>query len=119
MVKKYNNTIHRTIGTTPSLASKDPSLVKVIAPQFDKRLQNKKPKSQSSNSRSFKLNDRVRIYKYKNKFEKGYKGYWTKEIFKISKVLEHKNPIKYEIVDLNNEPILGRFYESELQHTSF
>ena len=37
----------------------------------------------------------------------------------MSKVLEHKNPIKYEIVDLNNEPILGRFYESELQHTSF
>ena len=96
---------------TPNLASKDPSLVKVIAPQFDKRLQNKKPK--------FKINDRVRIYKYKNKFEKGYKGYWTKEIFKISKVLEHKNPIKHEIVDLNNEPILGRFYESELQRSWF
>ena len=42
-----------------------------------------------------------------------------KEIFKISKVLEHKNPIKYVTVDLNNEPILGRHYELELQHTSF
>ena len=28
-VNKYNNTIHRTIRTTPSLASKDPSLVKI------------------------------------------------------------------------------------------
>ena len=44
IVKKYNNTIRRTIGTTPNLASKDPSFVKVIAPQFDKRLQEKKLK---------------------------------------------------------------------------
>ena len=29
-------------------------------------------------------------------------------------MLEYKNPIKYEIVDLNNEPILGRFYESRV-----
>ena len=75
-VKKYNNTIHRTIGTTPNLASKDPSLVKVIPPQF--QIRSKKPK--------YKEGNRVRLYKYKNKFEKGYKGYWTKEIFKISKI---------------------------------
>ena len=111
IVKKYNNTIHRTIGTTPNLASKDPSLVKVIPPQFNKRIRSKKPK--------FKEGDRVRIYKYKNKFEKGYKGYWTKEIFKISKVLKHKNPIKYEIIDLDNEPVFGRFYETELQRSWF
>ena len=111
IVKKYNNTIHRTIGTTPNLASKDPSLVKVIPPQFNKRIRSKKPK--------YKEGDRVRIYKYKNKFEKGYKGYWTKEIFKISKVLTHKNPIKYEIIDLDNEPVFGRFYETELQRSWF
>ena len=29
-------------------------------------------------------------------------------------VFEHK-----KIVDSNNDPILGRFYESELQHSSF
>ena len=110
-VKKYNNALHRSINTTPNLASKNPSLVKVIPPQFNNYLKNKKPK--------FAVNDRVRIYKYNNKFEKGYIGYWTKEIFKISKVLSHKNPVKYELIDLNNEPVLGRFYESELQHTKF
>ena len=111
ITKNYNNTIHSSIGISPAEASKDPSLVKVIPPQFDKRLHSKKPK--------FKEGDRVRIYKYKNKFEKGYKGYWTKEIFKISKVLTHKNPIKYEIIDLDNEPVLGRFYETELQRSWF
>ena len=29
IVKNYNNTIHKTINTTPSLASTDPSLVTV------------------------------------------------------------------------------------------
>ena len=78
-----------------------------------------KPGEARSKKPKYKEGDRVRIYKYKNKFEKGYKGYWTKEIFKISKVLTHKNPIKYEIIDLDNEPVLGRFYETELQRSWF
>ena len=54
ITSKYNNTIHRTINTTPSLASKNPSLVKIKEEIYS----NKKPK--------FKINDRVRIFKYKN-----------------------------------------------------
>jgi hypothetical protein len=103
---KYNNSIHRTIGTTPSLASKNPSLVKIQTETHD----NKKPK--------LKINDRVRIFKYKNRFEKGYKGYWTKEIFKITKI-NQTNPITYQIEDLNNENIRGSFYKEELQKTYF
>ena len=96
ITSKYNNTIHRTINTTPSLASKNPSLVKIKEEiNFDK-----KPK--------FKINDRVRIFKYKNKFEKGYRGYWTKEVFKVTKI-NNTNPIMYTIQDLNNEKIQGSF----------
>ena len=51
ITSKYNNTIHRTINTTPSLASKNPSLVKIKEEIYS----NKKPK--------FKINDRVRIFK--------------------------------------------------------
>ena len=105
-IKKYNNTIHRTINTTPSLASKDPSLVKVKP----EPIYNIKPK--------FKVNDRVRIFKWKNKFEKGYKGYWTKEIFKITEV-KNTNPVMYTIQDLNNENIKGSFYQNELMKTYF
>ena len=71
---------------------------------------NKKPK--------FKVGDRVRIFKYKNKFEKGYKGYWTKEIFKVVEIKE-TNPIMYKIQDLNNENIQGSFYAEELQRSWF
>ena len=64
----------------------------------------------------FKINERVRIFKYKNHFEKGYKGYWTNEIFMISKI-NKTSPITYEIKDLDNEPIYGTFYSNELQST--
>ena len=106
ITSKYNNTIHRTINTTPSLASKNPSLVKIKEEIYS----HKKPK--------FKINDRVRIFKYKNKFEKGYKGYWTKEIFKVTKI-NNTNPIMYTIQDLNNEKIQGSFYAEELQKSEF
>ena len=106
ITSKYNNTIHRMINTTPSLASKNPSLVKIKEEIYS----NKKPK--------FKINDRVRIFKYKNKFEKGYKGYWTKEVFKVTKI-NNTNPIMYTIQDLNNEKIQGSFYTEELQKSEF
>ena len=34
----------------------------------------------------FKVGDRVRIYRYKRTFEKGYKSNWTKEIFVVDEV---------------------------------
>ena len=61
----------------------------------------------------FKVNDRVRITKYKNIFSKGYTENWSREIFIIDSVLK-TNPWTYEIKDVNEEKIMGSFYESEL-----
>ena len=36
----------------------------------------------------FKVNDRVRITKYKNVFSKGYRKNWSREIFIIDSVLK-------------------------------
>ena len=105
-ISKYNNTIHSTINTTPKLASIDPTKVRIK----DEQLLTKNPK--------FKKGDRVRIFKFKNKFEKGYKGYWTKEIFKVIEIL-NTNPIMYKIEDLNNEDVHGSFYANELQRSVF
>ena len=107
IVSKYNNTIHSTINTTPKLASLDPSSIRI---KTDENVSNKKPK--------LKIGNRVRIFKHKNRFEKGYKGYWTEEIFKIIEI-KNTNPIMYKIQDLNNENIHGSFYESELQLSKF
>ena len=60
----------------------------------------------------------MRIYKYKNLFEKGYIRRWTKEIFKIVEVLP-TNPITYIIMDKDGEVIKGGFYEQELLKSEF
>ena len=103
-VDKYNSSVHSTIGTTPALASKDPSLVKI------------QTEAPSGSKLKFKVGDRVRIFKWKDKFEKGYRGYWSKEIFKIKEVL-NTTPVTYKIQDLDGETIHGSFYSSELQKT--
>ena len=72
--------------------------------------QNKKPK--------FRIGDRVRISKFKQKlFDKGFTPNWTEEIFIIDGILDTK-PIAYRLVDLQGESVLGSFYEPELQKTS-
>ena len=73
---------------------------------IDKKLNNKVPK--------FKVGDRVRISNYKNVFAKGYVPNWSEEVFVVNKI---KNPVPwtYEINYLNDEEIVGSFYEKELQ----
>ena len=60
----------------------------------------------------FKVGDRVRIHKFKNIFAKGYTTNWSKEIFKVDKV-NYTNNLR----DLNDEEIIGSFYDKELQKT--
>ena len=61
----------------------------------------------------FKVNDRVKITKYKNIFSNGYAVNWSREIFIIDSILK-TNPWTYKIKDLNGEKIIGSFYEKEL-----
>ena len=82
------------------------------------RHENNKIAGKKQKQRKFKVGDRVRILKYKNKFEKGYTAKWTSEIFIISKV-HNTVPLTYQIEDNEGEPILGKFYTEELQLTNY
>lgn len=62
-----------------------------------------------------KIGDQVRIQKIKNKFEKGYKPNWTKEIFRIEKILNTIPYPRYILSDNNKESLIGSFYPQELQ----
>jgi transposase InsO family protein len=114
VVEKYNNTVHSSIKTTPLEASKNPESIRLINYENininELTQRKKKPR--------FQMGDRVRIFKYKDLFEKGYTASWTNEVFKISEVIQ-SSPITYRIKDLNEEDIEGRFYENELQKTHF
>ena len=62
----------------------------------------------------FKVGDRVRISKFKNIFAKGYTPNWSKEIFIVDKINDTVS-CTYNIKDLNDEEIIGSFYDRELQ----
>ena len=61
----------------------------------------------------FKVNDRVRITKYKNIFSKDSTQNWSREVFIINSVLK-TSPSTYKIKYLNGEKIIGVFYEKKL-----
>ncbi len=107
----YNHKIYRTVGVSPEEASDNPEIIrdsKSLAPSV----------LNIKDIPKFKIGDHVRIFKWKNKFEKGFTHKWSKEIFVISEV-HNTNPIVYSIIDLNGEKILGRFYTNELQKSIF
>ena len=103
IVNKYNNTLHRTLKMKP---------INVIDDSFAEY-------NEDSNKRNpkFKVDDHVRISKFKNIFAKGYAPNWSEEVFVINKI-NNTVPWAYVINDLNGEEITGSFYEKELQKTN-
>ena len=99
-VNEYNNTYHRTIKMKP-IDVKDKTYINIGQEINDKDLK-------------FKVGDHVRISKYRNIFAKGYSANWSEEIFVIKKI-KNTVPWTYVINDLNDEEIIGTFYEKELQ----
>ena len=102
VVNKYNNTKHSTIKMKP----------------IDVGDNNKRVYIDEHNEKDsrVKVGDRVRISKFKNIFVKGYAPNWSSEIFIVDKVNDTV-PYTYNLQDLNNEEIIGSFYDKELQNT--
>ena len=103
IVGEYNNTYQTAIKMKP-VDVKDKTYI-----DFKKEVNDKDAK--------FKIGDRVRIFKYKNIFTKGYTPNCSGEVFVIKKV-KNTVPWTYVINDLNGEEIIGTFYEKELQKTN-
>ena len=108
IVKKYNNTVHRTINMKP-IDVKDNIYIDSIELHSKKKVNDKDLK--------LKVGDHVRIPKHKNIFVKEYTPNWSEEVF-ISSKIKNKVPWTYVINDLNSEEIIGTFYEKELQKTN-
>lgn len=110
IVSNYNKTIHRTTKHKPFEINRS----------NENKVWTNIKKLQMSNNQPRKkrliVNDLVRISKYKSIFEKGYTPNWSTELFTIKKINNTK-PVTYVIEDLHKQPILGTFYEQELQKT--
>ena len=105
VVNEYNNTKHSTIKAKPIDVG-------------DNNNNNKRVYIDEHNEKSarFNVGDRVRISKFKNIFAKGYTPNWSSEIFIVDKINDTV-PYKYNLKDLNDEEIIGSFYDKELQKT--
>ena len=104
LVKSYNETVHSTIKTAPSL----------VTVHNERDLQRRLYKESPAVKAKFVVGDSVRISEVKRKFKKGYLPSWTRELFKVVKVIP-TSPPTYSIVDYSKEPIRGKFYAEELQ----
>ena len=103
VVNKYNNTKHSTIKMKPiDVKNKK----KVYIDEHNEK------------DSKFKVGDRVRISRYKNIFAKRYAPNWSSEIFIVDKINDTV-PYTYNLNDLNDEEIIGSFYNKELQNTKF
>ena len=65
----------------------------------------------------FKVDNSVRVNKFKMIFEKDYTPNWTTEMFKIVKV-QRTNPITYLLENYRGKPVTERFYEYELHRVA-
>lgn len=108
LILRYNSKVHRSIGMKPKDVSKFNE--NILLKKLNKTAVERVPK--------FKLNDKVRISKYKTLFAKGYTPSWSTELFTIYQVRKTSPPV-YHLRDEEGNIIKGVFYGQELQKTAY
>ena len=116
IVERYNNSIHRSLGNTPANIhnTKDHEvIIKLFHKMYDT---NKKYKNFRRKKLDIAVGDLVKITSARRDapFNKGYFMQNTKENFRVIGIDKKLYPPLFHIEDLAGEPILGRFYYSEL-----
>lgn len=110
LLYSYNHSFHSSIKMCPFEVNSN-NIMKVWNNLYGK-LNSKLNKAQKA---QFSTGDYVRITKYKHIFQKGYETNWSDEIFIITGMKNNMSRVVYTLKDLQNEPIVGTFYEDELQ----
>lgn len=111
--KTMNSRYHRIIKTSPNqadLKKNEKRINEAMSIYRQKQLNSPHKKRKII----FSVNDYVRIYKWKDKFTRGYKQSYSTEIFKIYKIVTKFPVTMYTLIDLENNIIRGNFYASQL-----
>ncbi len=113
LVDSYNLSTHRALGKRVSPMDVEKGDKRTIYQVWRHMYGGSKLPKRSKPK--FKPGDTVRIAKEKGTFAKGYETNWSKELFKVDHEYgSHPLPL-YTLCDLNDKPLVGRFYEQELQ----
>ena len=108
VISSYNHSSHAGLnGLRPvDVTSKNES--KIRKNKINKLVRPKKSK--------YKVGDFVRISKYSaSPFIKNFDQNWSDEVFQITNISAKYSPVMYIIKDFENNQIVGKFYEQELQ----
>ena len=108
IVSQYNDSPHRSLG---NLAPNQVNLQNT--PYISDFMYGKSESKQKKLRNQLQVGQSVRILRGKGIFEKGQFNF-SKEIFRIASV-QSTDPVTFKLVDLSDEPVLGCFYQSELQ----
>lgn len=116
IVESYNKTYHSSIKMAP-FEVKEENLKTVLNNLYGHLWKaDAIPINQTKRLKEkFSVGDKVRISISKNLFSKGYKGFWTTEIFTIETVKYNFPYIQYRLKTEDGEILKGLFYEQELQ----
>jgi Integrase core domain/Chromo (CHRromatin Organisation MOdifier) domain len=107
LVDSYNRSVNRSIGMTPAAAQ----VPGAWNPSIDQRQQQQFPDEKVK----FNRGQYVRLLGQKQGHH-AYKGDWTFEIFKVTKIKHQPGRrVQYYVTDLKGEPVLGAHYSEELQ----
>ena len=63
---------------------------------------------------AFRVGQHVRISKEKMRFAKAAEQNFSTDIFRVTKVIDGRPRVFYELEDLNGTPIEGQFYREEM-----
>ncbi len=135
-LQSYNHSYHSGINMRPARVNKSNELmlwqqqyVEPLLPKISKTKQTKVSKTKVSKTKAsktktkkqfrFKVGDRVRISYLRNLFQREYDQKWTGEVFTIHKRWPREGIPVYELYDYGNDPVVGTFYEPELQAVTF
>lgn len=104
----YNSRYHRSIGMRPidvNASNQKELFIRMYGDPAKWHINEAVPK--------YKSGELVRISRIKSTFERGFDENYSREVYKIAKILT-TTPITYKLISLKNENLVGRFYEQEL-----
>lgn len=107
VTNEINNTPHSRLRIIPAKIS--PKDINFLKNHYAKKRPFKK-------KTKFKIGDNVRISQNPKLFKRGFKPYWSNELYKIKKI-NFKLPHTYLLVDYKNQLLDKAFYQEELQAT--
>ena len=114
IVKSYNSTVHNSIQMAPKDV-KGENEIKLWAKQYLKADQTKSKQKRNKPFFRFNINEFVRLNYKTHPFTRDFDQRWTTELFKIVQRSPAQGLPSYKLEDYDGEPIIGSFYEPELQ----